>query len=351
MIRKTYFIILILLAPISFMGCSSSEPSQRQGGQRSINVEGFEAYLQDFAFNIRATGQLLSYEEVEIRTPIAGNVLNIHFGEGQQVQKGTLLVEIDSRIWQAQKKGLEAQLVSASNELNRREKLFEIEGISQESVDQSRAQVSDLEARIDELAVRIDLAHIKAPFSGRLGMRDFSTGAFLSQGDRITHLVQTQRLRIDFQIPSRHAALAREGMEVKVVPSGSQDSLTARIYAINPMINTTTRSLTLRGEVQNPQGSLIPGDFAQVFLELDQSGKMILIPTDAIINELNAQVVYVAKNGVARRTEVEIGGSTSGRVSILSGLQPGDTVLLTGLMGVRNGSEVQVTKLNQEAGL
>lgn len=314
-------------------------------------VEGFEAYLQDFSFSIRSTGQLLSYEDVEIRTPVAGNVQQIYFQEGQYVQEGTLLVEIDSRTWEAQKKGLEAQLLSAGNELARREKLLELEGISQESVDQSRAQVSDLEARIDELAVRIDLAHIRAPFSGRLGMRDFSPGAFLSQGERITQLVQTQRLRVDFQLPARYAALAKEGMEVKLVASGTKDSISARIYAVSPMINASTRSITLRGEIANPNGDLIPGDFVQVFSEVEESGKILLIPAEAIISELNAQVVYVAKNGVAQRTVVEIGNSTSGRVSILSGLEPGDTVLLTGLMGVRHGSAIEVTSLNQEAGL
>ncbi len=344
------FRIIFLLAPFILLSCAQGDSSEQRGPQ-AINAQGYKAEYQEFTVSIRSTGELISYEEVELRTPVAGNVLSIHFREGQFVEKGALLVEMDSRTWQAQKRGLEAQLLSARSELERREKLLAIEGTSQESVDQSRALVSDLEARIEELSVRIDLAQIRAPFSGRVGMRDFSPGAFLGQGDPITRLVQNQKLKIDFKIPARYASLAREGLDVRIVSSSSLDTTYARIYAVDPEINTNTRSLRLRGMLENGDRKFIPGDFVQVFMETQQNDNAILIPTDAIISELNSQVVFITRNGKATRTEVEIGTSTRGRVNILSGISEGDTILITGLMGIRDGSAVRITELNQEAGL
>ncbi|MFW5725235.1 MAG: efflux RND transporter periplasmic adaptor subunit, partial [Bacteroidota bacterium] len=210
--------------------------------------------------------------------------------------------------------------------------------------------VSDLEARIDELKVRIDLARVKAPFSGQLGMRNFSPGAFLSQGDMITRLVQNQKLKIDFTIPARYASLAKEGLTVQVISSAAGDTINARIYAVDPVIDANTRSLRLRGVLENDRRRLVAGDFAQVIMQVEQNNEAILVPSESIISELNAQIVFVVNQGKAKKTQVKIGTSTSGRVQILQGLQPGDTILITGLMQVRDGSPVNITELNQEAG-
>ncbi|MFN2394751.1 MAG: efflux RND transporter periplasmic adaptor subunit, partial [Bacteroidales bacterium] len=296
------------------------------------------------------TGELLPWEDVELRTPIAGNVLGIYFDEGQFVQEGALLVRIDSRTWEAQKQGLAAQLVSAENELNRNRQLLEIEGASQEDVDQAEARVNTLKAQIEELAVHIDLAQIRAPFSGTLGMRNFSQGTFLSQGDMVTRIVQTQKLKVSFDIPARYASLATEGSDVQVISSSSGDTVMARIYAVDPVINPNSRSLKLRGIIENGNGTFIPGDFAQVTMDVEQNNNAILIPAEAIISELNTQVVYLARNGTAERHEVEIGTRTRGRVHILSGISEGDTVLITGLMDVRDGAAIDIKELNQEAG-
>ncbi len=340
---------LFLYIGILMISCSSDNSSSRQG-PRATSAEGYRIETESHTITIRSTGELMPYESVELRTPVAGNVHRIHFNEGEYVREGALLVEIDSRTWQAQKKGLEAQLVSAQSELERRNRLLEIEGASQESVDQAFATVSDLEARIEELHVRIDLANIRAPFSGRLGMRDFSPGAYLSQGEIITRLVQTRQLKINFDIPARYAAIAQKGMEVMVISSSSSDSILARVYAMEPFINANTRNLRLRGILDNEEQKFIPGDFIRVIIDAEQNENAILIPTESIISELNAQVVYLVREGKAQRREVEIGTSTRGRVMILDGLQEGDTIMLTGLMGIRDGSDVQIRNLNQEAG-
>jgi membrane fusion protein, multidrug efflux system len=319
------------------------------GGPRTIEVEGFRAEPSTYSVTIRSTGELLSWEEVELRAPVAGNVLHIHFREGQQVRRGASLVEIDSRTWMAQKRGLEAQLESSAGELRRRQRLLEIEGASQEIVDQAMAAVSDLEARLEELNVRIELAHVRAPFHGRLGMRNISPGAYLMQGDLITRLVQSDKIRVNFDIPARYAALAKVDMPVKVIASAGNDTLTAVIYAVEPVIRAESRSLNVRAVIDNKQNLLIPGDFAQIVFETALDEQAIMVPAEAIIPELNRQVVYLLKNGIATRREVEIGSRTQDMVHVMEGIAPGDTILVTGLMEVRDGLPARITQLNQRA--
>jgi membrane fusion protein, multidrug efflux system len=347
-LKMLYKIILLILF-LAGLSCSrGTQEGQQQ--QRIIDAIGFRAELLPYSVSIRSTGEILSWEDVELKAPVAGNVLRIHFNEGQTIRQGATILEIDSRVWQAQKRGLEAQLESARSELRRRERLLDIEGASQEMVDQSRVAVSDLEARIEELDVRIDLSVVRAPFSGRLGMRNFSPGAWLSQGEVITQLVQSDRIRVEFDIPSRYATLPRTGMELRVIPSANGDTAVARIYAIQPQINPDSRSLRIRAEINNASGNFIPGDFAQVLMDIESTEEALLIPAEAIISELNTQVVFLGRNGVARRQEIRTGTRTPGQVHVTSGIQPGDTILLTGLMEIREGSAIRITDLNREAG-
>lgn len=343
--------VFVFLLILSINSCSSGGTENQPGDESSVRVEGYRVNYEPFTIQIRSTGELLPNEQVEIRTPVAGNVFNIYFKEGQFVQKGALLVEIDSRTWKAQKNGLEAQLLSAENELGRKKQLLEIEGTSQEEIDHAEALVSSLQAQIEEMDVRIDLAHIHAPFSGRLGMRDFSQGAYLSQGDVITQLVQSNKIKVNFDIPARYASLAFTDMEVMVISSARNDTVKANIYAVDPFINPDNRSLNIRAIIDNQDQKFISGDFTQVIFNVQVNEEAILIPSESIISELNAQVVYLAHNGKAKRHEIEIGQRTRERVVVLSGIAPGDTVLTTGLLEIRDGSNIEVTKLNQEVGL
>ena len=344
-------LFLIFLAVSLLSSCGSGQQNAPANTNRVVSADGFRVEPSSYNVQIRSTGELTPFEEVELRTPVAGNVMSIHFEEGQWVQQGALLVKIDSRTWEAQKKGLEAQLHSAENELKRQQELLLIEGTSLEAVEQVQTRVSSLKAQIEELAVRIDLSHIRAPFSGNLSMRNFSRGAFLSQGEIITRLVQNRKLKVSFDIPARYAGLAREGLQVKVVSSSTGDTVPASVYAVDPFINSQTRSLGLRGVIENVNAGFIPGDFAQVLMDVERNEGALLVPAESIISELNAQIVFVASNGKAERRTVEIGTRTPGRVHITRGLAQGDTVLITGLMDMRNGSAVSVVRLNQEAGL
>jgi len=333
--------LLFALFLILMVSCSrSNNPVQRQAG--TLKVEGYRVDPEFFTVSIRTTGELLSNEEVELKTPVSGNVLNIYFREGQYVNKGELLAEIDNRSWTARKLGLEARLLSAQSELARKKDLLEIEGVSQEEIEQSEAEVVHLKAQIEELEVMIDLAHIRAPFSGWLSMRNFSPGAFLSQGEVITRLVQNNKLKVNFNIPAKYASRVRKDQEVTIISSSSGDTALAVIYAVDPIISTNSRSLQVRALLDNKNQGFLPGDFAQVVMEVEQFDDALLVPAESVIPEMNNQVVYIAADGKALRQVVETGSRTHNRVQVLKGLSPGDVVLTTGLMTVRDGDPVEI---------
>ncbi len=344
---KYKYVFILFLIPGMFLSCKN-EGGQRNQGPRALSVEGFIATTEPFSETIRSTGDIMPYEEVEVRTPIAGNVLSIAFEEGGYVREGSLLVEIDSRTWKAQKKGMEAQLNNARKDLERKKQLLSIEGATQEEIDQAETMVSQLEAQIEELAVRIDLATIKAPFSGRLGMRDFSPGAYLAQGELVTNLVQDQQLRINFTVPARYASLFSTNMEVDVITRSFPDTIRAKVYAVDPMIDQNTRTMQVRAMAENQNGSIIAGDFATVITQAQINNDAVLIPAESIIPELNAQIVYVVKNGKAAKLQIETGTRTADRVHVLSGLAKGDTIITTGLMEIREGRDIEVTATNRE---
>lgn len=333
-----------------FTSCSNSGSTADERNASPMQVEGYQVKTEKFTINVRATGELLPYEEVELKTPVSGNVMRILFKEGQYVRGGDLLVEIDSRSWRARKSGLEARLAASAGELVRLRRLLEIDGVSLESVEQAEAEVGNLESQIEEMKVMIDLAHIRAPFSGRLGMRNFSTGAYLSQGETITRLVQSDKLKVNFGIPARYAKHAVTGRDVTLISSSTGDTAIAQIYAIDPLIRQSSRNIIARASLDNKADKFLPGDFVQVFLAVEENNKSVLIPAEAIIPELNMQVVYVADNGKARRQVVETGTRTSNRVQVIKGLTPGDIVITTGLMTIRDGADVVVKDKKAEAG-
>lgn len=340
------FTSVLLLPLLLAAGCGEGSGGKGPAGDLPVSAEAWLVRPEPHTVRIRSTGDLLPLEEVEIKAPVAGNVRAIHFREGQQVRAGALLVTIDDRGWVAQKKGLEARLLSAEGELERKKKLLAINGVSVEEVEQGTAEVGGLKAQIEALEVTIDLAAVRAPFAGQLGMRNFSAGAWLTQGSTITRLVQADGMKVNFTIPAQHAAKVAIGQTVTMTSSNGGDTATARVYAIDPRINSSSRSLQVRARLDGTPRGFVPGDFVQVLLEIERKEQALLVPAESIIPELNTQSVYILRGGKALRREVETGSRTERRVEILRGIAPGDTVLTSGLMEIRDGSVIMLQALH-----
>lgn len=308
-----------------------------------LKVEAMVVEREVFENSLEVTGNILPNEAVEIKAPIEGIVLDIYFKEGQQVSKGARLVRLDDRTWRAQAEGVRARIKAAKTLLDRKKSLLEIEGASQEEVDNASAELVNLEANLQELQVNIDLANVRAPFSGTVGLRDFSLGAYLGKGDVITQLAQTDRLKLNFDLPAKYALGSIVGKTVDVI--SERDTFKASVYAIEPSVSNSSRSFSARAYITQGKHNLTPGDFAQVVYNQEVDSAAILIPTEAVMQELQGQVVFLLKNGAAKKQKVTVGTRTSDQVQILEGLSVGDSVITAGLLQLKDGTKVDASAI------
>ncbi len=326
-----------------FYSCKNTgDGGNRRGSSSAMVAEGYVMKPSHFENTLIVTANLLPFETVDIKTPVAGTVMAIHFKEGQKVTKGESLIQIDDRLWKAQIKGLKAQLAAGKEELRRKEALLKVEGASQEEVDAARAGVLQLEARIEELSVYVSLASVPSPFTGKVGMRDFSVGAYLSQGQAITQIAQSERLKVDFSLSGKYVGQIFPGKEVDVIVN--KKIVKAPVYAVNPIVNEATRMIQVRALLDN-RDNWLPGDFARVSLALDLHDSALVIPTYLIIPELGGETVFLCKNGKAMKRKIETGARTDKLALVTEGLAFGDTLLTTGLIQARNGIPVKISKI------
>lgn len=329
----TFSLLLLLFS------CGNEAPKQQAAGPKNLQVEGFKVNSMPFNNELSVTAELLAKEQVSIKAPMSGQVLNIFFEEGKKITKGQPIIHIDDRVWKAQLLGLNAELDAANKDYERKQALLEIEGSTQEEIDNAFSTIEILKSQIQQLQINIDLANVVAPFSGWLGMRDFSTGAFLKEGDVITTLTDINQLKVDFSLPQMYKNSLALGKNVFV--EVDNDTLKATVYAINPLVDAQSRRLNVRALLNQPTGKpIMPGSFAEVIISTNFIKDALLIPSQAIVTSINDQTVYVYKNGKAVRKIIQMGDRTADKVHVLDGLEVGDTIITTGLLQIKEGMEV-----------
>lgn len=332
-----------LLLVLTLYSCEE-KPQSSGGGPRgpsALSVEYVVITPTAFQNNVSTTAEIIPYEQVTLRAPVAGVVLDISFKEGRPVKKGQKLIQLDNRAWTAQLKGQQAELDRLQADLERKNKLLAVEGATQQEVDQVVAQMASTRAQMEELRVNIDLAAVSAPFSGQVGLRNFSIGTYLGQGDEITTLAQVDRLKVQFNLPERYQNEISLDQQLTILSDA--DTVPARIYAIDPSLDAESRTLRARAVIEaKDRGDLRPGVFATVELPTQVSTSAILVPSQAVVPEITDQTVYVVRDGMAKRQVVALRGRNADMVEVVSGLNPGDTVITTGLLQVKDGSPVRL---------
>lgn len=337
MIKITRNIFIVLIA-VTLASCGS-KADKKPLGASNLQAKGYLATPQPFNNDLVTTAELIASEQLELMAPMAGQVLEIYFKEGQKIQKGARIIRLDDRIWKAQLLGVRADLSTAEKDYKRKKQLLEVEGSSQGEIDKAFSTVETLKSQLQQLQVNIDLANVVAPFSGELGMRNFSKGAFLKQGDVITTLTELNHLKVDFTLAQEHLKDVKIGKKVLVLVD--TDSLEAEIYAVNPLVNAQSRTIGVRARLQQtPKKTIMPGTFAEVKVSTNFIKDALLIPTQAIVPEINDQTVYLYKNGKAEKRVVKMGNRTADKVHILEGINAGDTVITTGMLQIKDGMEI-----------
>jgi membrane fusion protein, multidrug efflux system len=295
---------------------------------------------------VYTTGTILANEEVELRSEISGKITQILFKEGAYVNKGDLLVKINDSDLQAELRKAASKVKLVEDRETRQRQLAQNQMISQEDYESTLNDLEASKAEYDLIKAKIDKTEIRAPFSGVIGLREVSEGSFVTTSNIIARLQSLSNLKIDFAIPQKYASQVKIGDELSFKLSGSDFQYKAKIFAIEPKIDPSTRTLKLRAICTATYKGLFPGAFANVELNLKETEEAILITTVAIVPELKGQLVYLYRGGAATPQKVELGLREEKRVQITSGLAEGDTVITSGILQIRPGAKVKITEFN-----
>ncbi|MCC6288077.1 MAG: efflux RND transporter periplasmic adaptor subunit [Chitinophagaceae bacterium] len=348
--KKLFLPLLIGIA--SLFACSQKKEEKKTAitqpapsRNRPVQADAYVVKARPISEDIQVAGSLAPAEGTDIRPEISGRVVSINFREGSFVKKGTLLVKLFDEDLQAQLKKLEVQLAINEKTVERYNELIKIQGISQQEVDLSQLQVNNNKADIQLVKVNISKTEIRAPYDGRIGLRNVSLGAYVSPTDIIATIRQVNQLKLEFTVPEKYSNAFKPGKQITFSIDGADKKFQATVLATEYFIDANTRSLTVKGIVKSNDPALVPGAFAKVDLDLDKNDNAIIIPTQAVIPLSRGKQVIVYKKGVPDFVTVTTGIRDSAYVQVLSGVSLGDTVLTSGLMAVKPNSQVQLSNI------
>jgi len=297
-------------------------------------------------YELQTIGSIRALESVDIVSEISKRLIKINFNEGTFINKGTMLFKLDDAELNARlEKLLIMESLALQNE-QRNKALLDKGGISQNIYDEILNKLKTIQADIHLIKVELDKTEIKAPFSGTIGLRNVSEGAFITPDMILTTLKDDRKVRIDFSIPERYANSIKPGLDISFTLPANPDTLYATIVASEPNIDVSTRNLHIMAMAENNDGMIIPGSSVKVFLNFKENERSIFVPTQCLVPSLKGYNVYIVSNGIAKLKEVTIGMRTNSSVQLLEGTKQGDTLLATNLLRIRPGSMVGITKIN-----
>lgn len=291
---------------------------------------------------IDVSGSLLPDEEVNLSFETAGKITAIHFREGAHVAEGQLLAKINDAPLQAQLRKLTAQLKLMQDRLYRQRALLAKEAVSKEAFQEAEANLSALHAEMDMVRAEIARTELRAPFSGVVGLRQVSVGAYATTATTIATLTKTSPLKLEFSVPERYAGMLKPGSSLTFTVEGDLTPRFAKVYATNSQVDVDTRTFTVRATYPNAGGSLVPGRYVSINLTAREYPNTLAVPSTAVISEMGVDKVFLCKNGKALPVEIKKGLRTEAEVQVLKGLVPGDTVIVSGTMQLRTGQKVKV---------
>lgn len=346
---KHYDKILQVLFLVSITGLLFSCGHKKQEvasssiAARPYEVKAIVAEPRELENRIYTTGTVLANEEVEIRAEIPGRITAINFQEGSYVKKGDLLLTINDSELQAQLKKLALDEKLASDDVFRKEKLLELKAISQEEYDISQNQLGVIRANMELVSSQIDKTKIYAPFSGRIGLRYVSPGGFISSANLVARMQQTDPVKIEFTVPEKYIVNISNGMAIQFTVAGNDSTFAGTIYATEPRIDPSTRTFAARARCVNPGNVLTPGAFARITIILEKISDALVVPSEALIPDMQGKKLMLCREGKVKSVYVETGIHTEYEVQVTSGINPMDTVIISGLLQLRENMSVRAT--------
>lgn len=340
---------LLIIGFIGFIGYRITTNSAKNNDSKDkdkkdspTTVTGIVIRPQTFDNNLSLTGSIEANEQVEIHSEVSGIVENIYFNEGAIVKKGQILFKVNDIELKAQLQQAVTKEGLAAENARRAKLLLEKEAISQEEHDISRADYKSAQAQTQLIRAQISKTAVKAPFSGKIGLRSISPGTYITPAIPVAKLVNTGKLKITFSIPEKYASQIKSGSAIDFSVSGSAKIYSAKIYAIEPEVEVATRTLQVRAIADNIDGNLFPGTFADIKMPLAIIKDAIVVPSEAIVPVQEGKKVYIANMGKAKEVIVEATTRTDASILILSGLKAGDTLITSGVMSLKNDAPIKI---------
>lgn len=305
-------------------------------------VEAVSVGTQPLAVEATAVGTLISNEAVIIRPEIEGRIVEIAFEEGGRVTKGQLLFKLDDSIYKAELEDAKARMQLATSNFSRAKELFQKSAGTERGRDEAQSAYRVAEAAVALAQARLTKTTVEAPFEGFVGLRNVSVGDYVTAGQDLVNLEDIEPLKVEFAVPERYLEGVRSGQTVRL----TADAFPARtfdgeIYAINPKIDSSGRSIQVRARIDNDERILRPGLFVRVKVQLGQNENAIMIPEQALVPRGKDRFVFKIVDGKAVETKVQIGQRRVGLVEVVDGLAPDDVVVTAGQLKIRDGAAVK----------
>jgi membrane fusion protein, multidrug efflux system len=348
-------LLLVVLGALKFSQISmliGAGKAMQKAGPPPETVSTRHAEEQTWERTLNAIASVVSAKGVSLANEVPGVVSAIHFDSGDIVKQGEVLVELDSRVERAQLGSINARQELANTSLTRSKTLVERGVVAQATVDADQATFKSLSAELAGLQAQIQKKTIRAPFSGKLGLRQINLGQYLSPGTTIAVLESPGADYVDFTLPQEHLAVVVSGMKVRASePGTSRAPVDGVISAVDPTIDPATRSIRVRANFPEQALALRPGMFLRVSLVLPEQRKVVSIPATAVVHASYGDSVFSVESKagpdgkprpVARQKFVKLGDARGDFVAVLEGVKPGEEVVAAGAFKLRNGLPLRI---------
>ena len=348
-------VMLVLIGGLGFVKFRQIQTAMAQGAAFQMPPEAVTTIVakqEEWPETLSAIGSAAAVQGVTVSADLSGTIDRIAFESGKHIQKGQVLVELDTRQERAQLAAVEAQRDLARLNFDRMQGLLKENVISRAEFDSATAEDKQMEARVGEIRAAIARKSITAPFSGVLGIRQVNVGQYLSSGDPVVELQALNPIYVNFNVPQQAAPHMRVGREVQITSEGLGDAaFVGKITAVDSTVNAETRNMQVQATLANPNGALRPGMFVQAAVKVGEGRPVVSLPASAISYAPYGDSVYIVSNlkgpggqtyrGVKQQV-VKLEGARGDQVGIASGVQPGDEVVTSGVFKLRNNAAVLV---------
>lgn len=352
---KNFFLIISVLSIMILIGYrimvnnEQNEMANKKGMSSKMPNQVKAVVLNPikFANELTLTGTIEANEQIELRSEVSGVVKGIYFEEGSYVSKGQTLIKVDDIELRAQLSQAKTQLSLVTENERRAKLLLQKEAISQEEYDVAYAEKQSAQANTQLIQAQISKTSIVAPFSGKIGLRSISPGSYVTPSSMIAKLVNNSQVKVTFSIPEKYSSLIKPNSELTFTTSDSKDVFTGKVYAMEPAVELTTRTIQIRALADNKAEKLIPGNFATIILPLEDITDALLVPNEAIIPIQNGKKVFISEKGKAKEVIIETSTRTEKEILVTAGLKARDTVIVSGIMSLKVGAPLKITVTNK----